>query len=362
MNTRVLIVGASIAGLTAAHWLTRSGFDVTVVERAPGLRTGGNGVDIRDDAIDVIERMGIMPQVRALAADVRGMKFVDAEDRAVARIDTSDPVAVEIMRGDLVALLHRSADVEYLFGDSIRALTQDADGVTVDFHTAPTRRFDLVLGADGMHSTVRKLAFGPEEQFLRYKDHYFAFANTDSTLGEDRWVTMYNEPGKMAGIYRSGNHAQAKAYFIFRSEPLAYDYRDMAAHKKLVTDAFGSDTSWRVPGLLAAAVEDPEFYFDALSQVHMESWSTGRIALLGDAAWCASPASGAGAELAIVGAYRLASELAAANGDHRVAFERYHAKHRALVEKKQQICMNMGLMVPKTAMGRKVRNTLARLM
>ncbi|MFI7144143.1 FAD-dependent monooxygenase [Nonomuraea sp. NPDC050022] len=361
MNERILISGASIAGLTLAHWLARHGFKPTVVERAPALRPGGNGVDVRDNAVEVIERMGLLPRVRELATDVQGMKFVDAADRAVARIDTRDPASVEIMRGDLVALLHEVTDAEYLFGDSILGLRQDDDGVTVTFEHGPARRFDLVVGADGMHSNVRRLAFGTEEQFVQFKDHYFAFANADASLGEDRWVTMFNTPGKMTGIYRSGNHAQAKAYFIFRSAPLEFDHRDVAEHKRLIGEAFGDDPSWRAGELLDTALADPDFYFDALGQVRMDSWSSGRITLVGDAAWCASPASGAGAELALVGAYRLAGELAAAGGDHRIAFTRYDLAHRPLVDKKQQIGPNVRLMVPKTEGGRCVRDVVARL-
>ncbi|MFF3335488.1 FAD-dependent monooxygenase [Streptomyces sp. NPDC002888] len=361
MNQRILISGASIAGLVLAHWLARHGSCPTVVERAPGLRTGGNGVDVRDQAVEVAERMGIMPRIRELATDIQGMKFVDTADRTVARIDTRDPASIEIMRGDLVALLHEVTDTEYLFGDSIRSLEQDDDGVTVTFEHAPTRRFDLVIGADGMHSNVRRLAFGPEAQFIDFKDHYFAFANADASLGEDRWVTMFNTPGTMTGIYRSGNHAQAKAYFMFRSAPLEYDHRDVAAHKRLISERFGDDESWRTRELLDSALTDPDFYFDALGQVRMDSWSSGRIALVGDAAWCASPASGAGAELALIGAYHLAGELATADGDHLSAFARYHAVHRPLVDKKHQIGPNVRLMVPKTAGGRCVRDAFARL-
>ena len=361
MNKRVLISGASIAGLTTAHWLARNGFQVTVVERAPGLRTGGNGVDVRDQAVDVIKRMDLLPRIRAVAADVQGIKFVDADDRTIARVDTTGATEIEIMRGDLVALLHESTDVEYLFDDSIRHLEQDANGVSVAFDHAGVRRFGLVIGADGTHSTVRRLAFGPEAQYLRHQQHYFAFADADATLGENRWVTMYNLPGKMAGIYRSGNHAQAKAYFIFRSEPFVYDHRDVSQHKRLVSEAFSGDTSWRIRPLLAAALADPDFYFDALTQVHMRSWSTGRVAVVGDAAWCASPASGAGAELALVGAYRLAGELVAADGDHHVAYPRYDQAHRELVRRKQRIGLHVRLMVPRTAVGRRVRDTVARL-
>ena len=170
---------------------------------------------------------------------------------------------------------------------------------------------------------------------------------------------LFRSPGKMAGVYRSGNHAQAKAYFVFRSAPLRYDFRDIEQHKRLLSQVFGDDTSWRVQELLAGALTDPDFYFDALSQVHMPSWSTGRVALVGDAAWCASPASGAGAELALLGAYRLAGELASAGGDHRGAFARYQESHRELVTKKQQIGPNVRLMVPKTRSGRWIRNALA---
>ncbi|MFE0653530.1 FAD-dependent monooxygenase [Streptomyces sp. NPDC059534] len=361
MDERILISGASIAGLTLAHWLTRYGFRPTVVERASGPRAGGNGVDVRDLAVDVAERMGIWPAVQAVAADVHGMKFVDSRGRTTARVDVRTPGAAEIMRGDLVALLKENADVEYRFGDSIHDLQQDENGVTVSFGNAAPHRFDLVIGADGLHSDVRRLAFGPAERFLRFKDHYFAFADADPELGENRWVTMHNTPGRMAGVYRSGNHAQAKAYFMFRSPSLAYDHRDTGRHRQLLRDAFGDDTSWCVPELLASALDDPGLYFDALSQVHMPTWSAGRVALVGDAAWCASPASGAGAELALVGAHRLATALAAHRDDHTTAFRRYHAEHHPLVQKKQQIGLNVRLMVPKTAAGRRARDTIARL-
>jgi len=370
MNERILISGASIAGQTLAYWLARHGLRPTVIERAPGLRSGGQGVDIRDEALSIVDRMGLLPQIRDVAADVAGMRFVDAGDRTKSRVDMEsirrkqNSDEIEIMRGELVRLLHDATknDVEYVYGDSIRELRQDGGGVTVSFERGATRRFDLVIGADGLHSTVRRLAFGPESQFLRYMDHYFAFANADAALGDDRTVTMFNTPGRMAGIYRSGTHAQAKAYFIFRrAEPLSYDFRDVDEHKRLLTEEFGDQRAWRVPQLLAGALADPDLYFDALSQVRMDNWATGRVALVGDAAYCASPASGAGAELAIVGAYRLAEELAASPTDHEAALRRYEQGHRPLVVRKQQIGPNLRLMVPKSRLGMWVRNTVTRL-
>ncbi|MFJ2831889.1 FAD-dependent monooxygenase [Streptomyces sp. NPDC087263] len=382
MNEPILISGAGIAGQTLAHWLARHGFRATLVERAPRLRTGGQGVDVRDQAIEVAERMGILPGLRALAADIHGMRFVDGAGESLASIDLggikNKPTSVdlegarntygngeiEIMRGDLVEILHAETEneVEYLFGDSIRTLEQTDDGVTAAFERGPTRRFGLVVGADGLHSTVRRLAFGPESAFLRYQNHYAAFGNADSALGEDRWITVHNTPGRMTGIYRSGNHAQAKAYFMFRRRrPPAYDYRDVDQHKRLLRAEFAGESSWCVPELLAGALADPDLYFDTLSQVRMPSWSTGRVVLVGDAAHCASPVSGAGAELALVGAYRLAGELAAADGDHRLAFRRYEESHRELVGRKQQIGPNIRLIVPRSPIGIRTRNAVTRL-
>jgi 2-polyprenyl-6-methoxyphenol hydroxylase-like FAD-dependent oxidoreductase len=369
VNGRVLISGASIAGPTLAFWLARHGFQPTVVERAPRLREGGNGVDVRGRAVEVAERMGIMPRVRAAATDVIGTSFVNSTDRRVARIDMQaiqrkyGSGEVEIMRGDLAAILYEATkgDVEYVFDDSIRTLEQDDGGVTVSFERGGTRRFDLVIGADGLHSAVRRLVFGPEERFLRYMRHYFAFAAADPALGADRWMTIYNLPGKMVGVYRSGNHTGAKAYLMFRQpEPLTYDHRDIEQHKRLLREAYTGVSSWHVPQLLASALADPEFYFDSLSQVHMPSWSSGRVTLVGDAAHCTSPVSGSGAMLGMIGAYRLAGELSARQGDHRAAFPRYEEGHRPLV-KRSQSNLFTGLVAPKSRAGIWARNTMARL-
>ncbi|MFE9319953.1 FAD-dependent monooxygenase [Nocardia sp. NPDC052278] len=368
-NERILISGAGIAGQVSAYWLARHGFRPTVVERAPRLRTGGQGVDVRDQAIEVAEKMGIMARVRDSAADVAGMRFVRADGRDLARIDMqgikdkNGSTEAEIMRGDLVQILHdiTAENVEYIFGDSIRGLEQDDDGVTVTFEHTPTRRFDLVIGADGLHSAVRRLAFGPESEFVRHMDHYFAFGNTDSTLGPDRWMTVFNTPGRFAGIYRSGNHAQAKAYLMFRSPRRDIDPRDQEAARALLATEFSGENAWHIPALLESVLADPDAYIDTLGQVRMNSWSIGRIALVGDAAYCASPVSGAGAELALIGAYRLAGELATASGDHHIGFHCYEQAQRPLVERKQQIGPNLRLMAPKSRVGIAVRNIITRL-
>ncbi len=370
MNERILICGASIAGQTLAYWLTRHGFVPTVVERAPRPRPGGQGVDVRDQAVEVAERMGIMPQLRAVAADVAGMRFVNRDGREEARIDMESirqkqgSGEVEIMRGDLLDILYglTKNDVEYLFGDSVAAVQQTDDGVDVRFEHGPARTFDSVIGADGLHSTVRRLVFGPESEFVHYLKYYFAFGNADPELAADRCMTMFNTPGRSAGVYRSGNHAGAKAYFAFHSEtPLDYDHRDIDDHRRLLRTAFANESSWHVPELLDGLLNDPDLYFDALSQVHMPSWSSGRVVLAGDAAYCASPVAGGGAALALTGAYRLAGELAAADGDHRVAFPRYEQAHRPLVKRMQQVGPNLKLTLPRTRIGIGVRNVVTRL-
>ncbi|WP_216901638.1 FAD-dependent monooxygenase [Nocardia alni] len=368
-NEQILISGAGIAGLTTAYWLSRFGFRPTVVEQAPGLRQGGQGVDVREQAIEVIERMGIWPRVQAAAADVRGMRFVDADGACVGSIDMQrikdkyGSAEVEIMRGDLVRLLHETTgdDVEYRFGDAIRSFDQDQTGVTAEFEHGHRQRFDLVIGADGLHSAVRRLAFGPEQSVVRHLNYYGAFGDADPGLGPDGWVTQYNTPGVMAGIYRSRTHARAKALFAFRSPRLDFDSRDTAAARDILAAHFGDNTAWHVAQLLQSALADPDLYVDALAQVRMPSWSSGRVALVGDAAYCAAPVSGAGAQLALLGAYRLAGELAQAGGDHRTGFAAYERTHRPLVTGKQRIGPNLRLLAPKTRVGITVRNTLTRL-
>ncbi|MEU5220080.1 FAD-dependent monooxygenase [Streptomyces sp. NPDC020807] len=340
----VLVSGASVAGPALALWLHRYGFAPTVVEKAPELRTGGYKVDIRGTAIEVCRRMGILDEIRAHSTDMRGGSYVDDAGRTIGelpadifggRVEGDD----EIMRGELARILYDRTreDVEYVFGDSIAALAEDADGVTVTFESGTVRRFDLVVGADGLHSNTRKLAFGPEERYKRHLGAYISIFTAPNHLGLDRWETYHALPQKLLCVYSSAGETEAKNLFIFSApQDVPYDLRNVADQKRLLADRFAGD-GWEVPRLLGHAAEADDFYLDSMSLVEMDSWSKGRVVLLGDAAHCASPASGQGTGLALTGAYVLAGELARAAGDHTVAFARYEEHMRPGVTQNQKM-------------------------
>ncbi|OKJ05648.1 FAD-dependent monooxygenase [Kitasatospora sp. CB01950] len=344
-NADILVSGGGIAGPTLAYWLRRSGFRPVVVERAPAPRPGGQTVDLRGAGRTVIDRMGLLDQVRQVAVDQRGLALVDRNGKHLAELPTeafggegivSD---LEILRDDLAAVLHRATadDVEYLFDDTVTSLREDADGVHVTFENAPPRRFDLVVGADGLHSTVRRLAFGPESELVSPLGCYTAWFTARTDLDLDGWFLMYNAPGGLVASARPGRlPGEVKAGFSFRSGPLAHDRRDLAAQQRLLTDRF-TGRGWECDRLLAAMADADDFYFESLGQVRLDSCARGRIALIGDAACCPSPLTGLGTSLALVGAYLLAGELASARGDFTTAFARFQQQMKPYAAKAQEL-------------------------
>jgi 2-polyprenyl-6-methoxyphenol hydroxylase-like FAD-dependent oxidoreductase len=331
---KILVSGAGVAGLASAINLGTRGHDVTVVEYGRDLRFSGSPIDIRGDALGIADRMGLLTTIRAQRIDTTELaQFVDADGRPVAAApieEASDsPDDVEIAREDLMRTIADAVpDPDVIrFGDSVEELTDDGDGVDVRFRSGRTDRYDLVIGADGMHSAVRRLVFGPERDYVKHLGVYIAYADLPGEGSRpDRVSTLYNVPGRMAGVIRFKDRALAA--FMFRSDWLDYDHHDLVAQKKLLADAFTDVTSWRVPELLDAALADPALFFDSASQIHMPSWHRGRVALVGDAAHCAAFLSGRGTSLALTGAWFLAEELDRAGGDHTVAFERYEARQR----------------------------------
>ncbi|GAA4489139.1 FAD-dependent monooxygenase [Actinoallomurus oryzae] len=324
-NTTVLISGASIAGPALAYWLERHGCTVTVVEKAPALRPGGQAVDFKGPAhMTVLARMGILDEVRRRQTGGHDTDLIDADGRTRAVIPGAFTGGeIEISRGDLAALLYErtAGRCEYVFGDSITSLTETAGGVHVTFERGAPRTFDLVVGADGIHSNVRRLAFGPEADYVRFLGHYYALADIAAEGPAVRSV-MYNEPGRMVSLW--GN--KASAFFVFASERLEYDRWNPDQQKRLLTRAY-EGARWKVPEIVAALSGASEFYLDSISRVEIDHYARGRVVLLGDAAY-GNTLGGFGTGLAVVGAYVLAGELAAAGGDHRTAFRRYEEQLR----------------------------------
>jgi 2-polyprenyl-6-methoxyphenol hydroxylase-like FAD-dependent oxidoreductase len=343
-NRTVLISGASIAGPALAYWLHRRGFSTTVVEQARSLRPGGQAVDVRGVAREVVERMGVMAQVRRDSVDERGLAFVDRAGRRAATMPAElfggegIVAEIEIMRGDLTRILFEATRdrTEYLFGDRIVELTSGDDGVKVVFASGAARTFDLVVGADGVHSGVRALAFGPETDYIRHLGAYTAYFTVPDTGDLDNWFLMHNAPGgRVAGI-RPERGGTAKAMLSFTSQPLRYPRGDIRQQQEILAGAFAG-VGWRVPSLLDAMWDAPDFYFDTICQVHVERWWRGRVALIGDAGYCGSPLTGLGTSMSLVGAYVLAGELASTPDDHEGAFARYQDELRAYVADCQKL-------------------------
>ncbi|MFI8194905.1 FAD-dependent monooxygenase, partial [Streptomyces sp. NPDC085946] len=319
----VLISGGGIAGPALAYWLRRHGFAPTVIERAPGRRSGGQAVDIRGVALEVVERMGLLEQASRVRTRMRGMSILAPDGHEVdrsteatfssGRLDSED---IEVLREDLVRMLygHTRADVEYIFGDSITALDEEETGVRVDFAHGPSRTFDLVVGADGLHSTVRRLAFGQEERFAHHLGSYLSVFSSDNFLALDNWQIWLRDGDIGFGIMPVRSNTELRIAFGFESAPLAPD-RIGGALRQLVVDKLAS-MRWEGTRLAEAARKAPDFYCDAMAQIRMDPWSQGRVTLLGDAGYCPSPLSGQGTSLALVGAHVLADCLAQANGDH----------------------------------------------
>jgi 2-polyprenyl-6-methoxyphenol hydroxylase-like FAD-dependent oxidoreductase len=362
----ILISGASVAGPALALWLNRYGHTTTIVERSPALREGGYSVDFRGEAhLTVLRRMNILPAIERMQTHMGAIWSVNASGKKISAMP-ADLFAgdVEILRGDLARILYdaTAAETEYEFGDYITSLDEDPTGVTVSFERGATRRFDLVIGADGVHSNVRALTFGPEQDFLSYLGLYCAIFTTDNYLGLDRTGLAHNPGGRLVAVYSARENTEAKVVLWFGSPVLDYDRHDVEAQRKLLAEAYAG-VGWEAPRLMERMRHADDLYFDAVSQVHLDRWSRGRVVLLGDAAWCPSPLSGMGTGLAMVGAYVLAGELAAAGDDHRVAFARYEQILRDYAIGCQKSAQGVSrMMVPESKLALWVMNQSLKLM
>ncbi|GGZ30204.1 FAD-dependent monooxygenase [Streptomyces poonensis] len=364
---KILISGAGVAGHALAFWLNRYGCAVTVVEKAAALRDGGYPVDVRGTALEVVRRTGILPRLRDAHIDLRRLTFLDEDGGEVA---TVAPHAVtggvagrdlEVRRGDLTDALHTAVrdDVEFLFDDSVDTLDQSGHGVDVTFRGGGRRTFDMVVGADGLHSRTRTLVFGPEEQFHRYLGYCFAGFTLRNAFGLSHETVMWNAPGRAAALYAVGDNDDVHALLtLAHPEPPFDAFRTPEAQRHLVAAVF-ADAGWEVPGMLTALRDADDLFFDAVGQIRMPRWSSGRVALVGDAAYAPSFLTGQGTNLALVGAYMLAASLA--DRDHAAGFAAYEHHTRAFVTVNQDLVgEGDATLFPTTARALEQRNDLLR--
>ncbi|HUG86578.1 MAG TPA: FAD-dependent monooxygenase, partial [Euzebya sp.] len=298
----ILVVGASIAGLSMAQRLSERGHDVTVVERSADLRRTGAPIDVRGEALRVAADMRVLDHISvnrvANTRDPAFTTFVDEAGDEVAMLPVEytldSPEDIEIARDKLIDILHGAIDpsVEFVFGDAVTDVIDTGAAVEVTFASRDAASYDLVVGADGIHSSTRRSVFGPESRFRRHLGLYTAIVEVPAELGVPLESHTYNVPGRMATISDFGD--RALGWLAFRAPELDYDHTDLEAQRRLLLDAYDGVTGWRVEEILQAFATATDFYFDSVSQVHMDQWSAGRVVLVGDAAHAASLLSGRG--------------------------------------------------------------------
>lgn len=365
----VLISGIGIAGPTLAYWLSVYGMQTTLVERAPRLRTGGFAIDFWGRGFDVAQLMGIIPEIRRDGYEIKELRIVNSRGRRVGGFNVgvfrtaTNGRYVTIPRGDLVRNIYEKAAgrCETIFGDTITGLKQQPDGVDVSFQRASPRHFDAVIGADGLHSATRKLAFGTKDGFERFLGYSVAAFEVTGYQPRDEDVYVnYSEPGRQVGRLSLRND-RTLFLFVFADDgrPLV-NLHDTKAHKAILRSQF-SCLGWECPRILSAMDSCEELYFDRVSQIRMETWSQGRVGLIGDAAFAPSLLAGQGSALAMIGAYVLAGELGTGNNSPQEALKRYESRLHSFMLAKQMAAERFaGSFTPRTHWGLFWRNQATR--
>lgn len=370
-NLRILITGAGIAGPTLAFWLARAGAHVTIVERAPVLRAVGQNVDIRGVGLEIIRRMGFEETVRQNTTNEEGWAFVDAKNRtkALFGVDQSGKAEsftaeTEILRGTLAKLLYDGTkeQVEYIFDDYVTSVHDTDDRIKVTFakSTPQQRDFDLLIGADGLGSPTRALIFpDAHKSCIRSLNQYTSYFSVPTHVSDGKLARWYNAPGRRCILTRPNNAGGTMAFLSIMgtSDKLKHHSRLSPEEQKALMHDLFADAGWETPRLLAGMDDSDDFYMQSVAQVKLESWSKGRMGLVGDAAYCPSPISGMGTTVAFVGAYVLAGEIAKCGADYKKAFEGYESLMRPFVVKAQKLPPGApGIANPETAWGIKVFN------
>ncbi|HEY4115507.1 MAG TPA: FAD-binding domain [Rhizomicrobium sp.] len=368
---KVLISGAGIAGPSLAYWLLKYGFEPTLIERAPSFRDGGYMIDVWGTGYEILERYGLLEAAKSHGYHFDRLKFVDGNGRKVSGFGGDvfsgalDDRLFSIPRGDLAHVLFQTIDgkVETIFGTTIQALAEDDEGVQVELADGSTRRFDLVVGAGGLHSRVRELVFGPEQAFEKYLGYCAgSFVAADYPHRDDATYTSFAQPGRQISRYAMRDNKTAFLLVFAANAPPQFASHDIAAHKRLLREEFGGD-GWESREILRRLDAADELYFDIVSQIRMPQWTRGRIALVGDAAYCPSLLAGAGSAFAMLGAYVLAGELHWAVGDHRPAFAAYEKRLSDFLRRQQDNAVRFaGSFTPKTRFGVLLRDCILNVM
>lgn len=370
---RVLISGAGIAGPTLAYWLAHYGFEPTLVEKAPALRTGGYIIDFWGAGFDIADRMGLLPEIRRKGYVVREVRVVNQNGKRVAGFPAeafsrmTEGRFVSLPRGELAASIFEKIEgrVQTVFGTGVEHIEQTPAGAKVKFERGGSREFDLVVGADGLHSQVRKLAFDPEDLSEKYLGYKVAAFETAGYRPRDELVyVMYTQVGQQVARFAMRDD---RTMFLFTFADKATEGPgDLPGQKALLRERFGA-SGWECPQILDALDACSELYFDRVSQIRMDPqqglWSRGRVTLVGDAASCVSLLAGQGSALAMMAAYILAGELHRAGGDYVKAFERYQNLCGPFVRRKQEAALRFaGSFAPKSRLSLFLRNRIFNLL
>ena len=364
----VLVSGGGIAGATVAFWLQRAGFRPTVIERAPALRDSGQNVDVRGAGREVLRRMNLEETVRAGGTGEVGLRFVDDAGRAIAEFAAGDSAngegftaELEILRGELARILIDACGaVELRYDTRIESVSQDDDGVDVTFGDGSAGRFDLLIVAEGIRSTTRNEVFGGEPAY-RDLGFYTAYCTIPRTQDDDQWWRWYSTTGGRSVQLRPDNVGSTRASLNFFCPPTDLDLLDRESQVRRLAEVFDGVGNAAPRVLAQLAVDSSSLYLDRIAQVRLPSWSSGRVVVVGDAAYCATPVSGMGTSLALTGAYLLAGELSA-TPDHRIAYAAYEDRMRPIAEAAQKLAPGVPRIAnPKSALGVRAFRTVVRL-
>ncbi|TDO20859.1 FAD-dependent monooxygenase [Pedobacter duraquae] len=363
-SKEILISGASFAGLSTAYWMVKFGYNVTIVEMAKEIKKGGTPVNIMGRTIDIVKRMGLFDEIYANRLQMESISFKGTNDETLrleyhqkAQEEHVD-AEYEIERDVLLQLMYNAVkdQVKFIFGDGITGLIETTDQVEVSFKNRTVQRFDLIFGCDGIHSAVRKHWFGEEKEFSYFLQTYFSISIVDELLIPENTTQLYSEPGRTVMLNAYNN--KTDICLAFFSEPeIPYDYRNEGQMREIIQDAF-KNTGWRTQELLVKIENSSSFYFDKLCQMKMASWTKGRVALVGDAGYCASPAAGRGGSLAIDGAAALADAIEKHRDDIEAAFREYNDQFRPFIDQVQAEVVDFGMdvLIPKTEEAIQKRN------